>query len=155
MVKPKRLGHVYLWVKDVARSKDFYSKVLGLAVNRYTPGKSAFLSAADDSSHELAIGQVGMEAPGPYRRHVGLYHYAWEMGSFDDLKAMYHRMKEMSVKIVGIGDHGTSMGVYFYDPDGNEVEVFYELPQNQWRDKDGKELKHFPGTLEEEVARVR
>jgi catechol-2,3-dioxygenase len=66
------------------------------------------------------------------------------------MKAMYRRMKEMNVKIVGVGDHGTSLGVYFHDPDGNEAEVFYELPKDEWLDEDGKELKHFPGSLEEE-----
>ena len=36
------------------------------------------------------------------------------------------------VKIVGYGDHGISMGIYFLDPDGNEIEVFYELSKSEW-----------------------
>ena len=31
------------------------------------------------------------------------------------------------VKIVGVGDHRVSLGVYLFDPEGNEIEVFYEL----------------------------
>ncbi len=148
MAKPKRLGHVFLWVRDVQRSEEFYTNVLGLRVTKKTPGKSVFLSAAGDSSHELALGQIGMEAPGPEPGRVGLYHFAWEMESFDELKEIYQDMKGKKANIVGIGDHGTSMGVYLKDPDGNECEVFYELPMDQLT-KDGEAIKSFPGSLED------
>ena len=151
MVKPKRLGHIYLWVRDVERSEKFYTGALGLTVTRKNPGKSVFLSASEDSSHELALGQIGMDAPGPEPNRVGLYHFAWEMASLEDLKEVYRSMKDSAVNIVGIGDHGTSLGVYFKDPDGNEAEVFYELPMDQWYE-DGEMIKSFPGSLEEEAA---
>ena len=38
--------------------------------------------------------------------------------------------------IDGTGDHGISQGIYFQDPDGNEIEVFYELPRAQWPNPD-------------------
>ena len=91
-----------------------------------------FMSAQGESSHELALTSVGPEAPGPEQDRVGLYHFAWEMDPFEDLKVLYREMKRKSVDIVGIGDHGASLGVYFRDPDGNEIEVFYELPRDQW-----------------------
>ena len=52
------------------------------------------------------------------------------------------------VKIVGIGDHRVSLGVYLFDPEGNEIEVFYELRREQWPDRQifaGR----FPGSLED------
>ncbi len=52
------------------------------------------------------------------------------------------------VKIVGIGDHGVSLGVYLFDPEGNEIKVFYELRREQWPDCQifaGR----FPGSLED------
>ena len=33
---------------------------------------------------------------------------------------------------MGIGNHGSSIGVYFLDPDGNEIEMAYEMPIEQW-----------------------
>jgi catechol 2,3-dioxygenase len=33
---------------------------------------------------------------------------------------------------MGIGDHGISLGIYFNDPDGNGIEVYYESPRDQW-----------------------
>ena len=43
---------------------------------------------------------------------------------------------EKGINIEGIGDHGISLGVYFSDPDGNNIEVFYELPKEQWPERD-------------------
>jgi len=137
MVKPKQLGHLVLRVRDLERSEKFYTEVLGLEVTNKRPGQIVFMSAGGDSSHELALISVGADAPGPEQTRVGLYHFAWEMESFEDLQKLYNEMHEQDVKIGGIGDHGISMGVYFFDPDGNEIEAFFETPKDQWpKDRD-------------------
>ena len=148
MVKPKQLGHIVLRVRDLERSEQFYSDVLGLHVTNKRPGRMTFMSAVEESSHELALVPVGDDAPGPEETRVGLYHFAWQMDSFDDLKRLYAEMKSKDVNIGGIGDHGISLGVYFFDPDGNEIEAYYEMPKSQWpADRDLFEGE-FPGKLE-------
>ena len=148
MVKPKQLGHIVLRVRDLERSEQFYSDVLGLNVTNKRPGQMTFMSAVDDSSHELALVPVGDDAPGPEDTRVGLYHFAWQMDSFDDLKSLYAEMKSKSVDIRGIGDHGISLGVYFFDPDGNEIEAYYEMPKDQWPANGDLFEGEFPGKLE-------
>lgn len=152
MVKPKQLGHLVLRVRDVERSERFYADVLGLKTTEKRPGRMAFM-AAGEASHELALMSVGPDAPGPEPNRVGLYHFAWQMESFQDLKKLHRELKQKGVQIGGIGDHGISLGVYFFDPDGNEIEAYYELPRSQWP-KTGNIFKgKFPlGTLEEEPA---
>ena len=153
MVKPMRLGHLVLRVRDLDRSRKFYTGVLGLQVTTSIPGRMVFMSASGDNSHELALMSVGPDAPGPEEGRVGLYHFAWQMGSLEDLRTMYRELKDGEVKIGGIGDHGISLGVYFFDPDGNEIEAYYELPKDQWPPSEifaGR----FPGSLEEEPARA-
>ena len=148
MVKPKQLGHIVLRVRDLERSEQFYSDVLGLHVTNKRPGQMTFMSAVDESSHELALVPVGDDAPGPEDSRVGLYHFAWQMDSFDDLKMLYADMKSKNVDVRGIGDHGISLGVYFFDPDGNEVEAYYEMPKDEWP-ADGDLFEgEFPGKLE-------
>ena len=95
MVKPKQLGHIVLRVRDLERSEQFYSDVLGLHVTNKRPGQMTFMSAVDESSHELALVPVGDDAPGPEDSRVGLYHFAWQMDSFDDLKRFYARRYEV------------------------------------------------------------
>ena len=148
MVKPKQLGHIVLRVRDIERSEQFYSDVLGLHVTNKRPGQMTFMSAVDESSHELALVPVGDDAPGPEDSRVGLYHFAWQMDSFDDLKRFYAEMKSKNVDVRGIGDHGISLGVYFFDPDGNEIEAYYEMPKDEWP-ADGDLFEgEFPGKLE-------
>ena len=152
MVKPRRLGHLVLRVRDLNRSEQFYTEVLGLQVTEKREGAMVFMSAAGDASHELALVPVGPKAPCPEQDRVGLYHFAWEMDSFEDLRQIYEHMKQKNVNIGGIGDHGISMGVYFFDPDGNEIEAFHELPRDQWPAAGGTFGGKFPQSLEEEPA---
>lgn len=149
MVTPKQLGHLVIRVRDLERSERFYSDVLGLHVTNKRPGQMIFLSAGDSSSHELALVPVGDDAPGPETDRVGLYHFAWEMESLDDLKRLYADMKAKDVKIGGIGDHGISLGVYFFDPDGNEIEAYYEMSKDQWPEDGDLFEGDFPGSLED------
>jgi catechol 2,3-dioxygenase len=130
--RPKYLGHVNIFVRNAERSHKWYEEVLGLHTYDFRPGWAAFMSADQEQSHEVALIEVGDAAPAPQKRQVGLNHMAWMMESLDDLKDAYHRLKETGVPIERITDHGISLGIYFRDPDGNGIEVSYELPRNQW-----------------------
>jgi len=74
----------------------------------------------------------------------------------DDLKEFYGRIKAKGQPIDHIADHGISLGIYLRDPDGNGVEVYYEMPRAEWpvdyhvfsRDKVGR--GRFPGPWDAE-----
>ena len=155
--RPKYLGHVNVYVRNVERSHEWYTDVLGLHVYDYIPGRAAFLSADLDQSHEVALMQVGDDAPLQQNRQVGLNHMAWMMRSLDDLKEVYQRLKEKNIPIDHVSDHGISVGIYFHDPDGNGIEVSYELPRSEWYRYDhifsgeGRPRGLFPGPWDEHV----
>lgn len=156
--RPMHLGHVNIYVRDAARSKAWYEDVLGLHTYHYREGWAAFLSADRDKSHEVALMQVGPEADGPRRGQVGLNHMAWMMESLDDLKEAYLRLKAKDVKIDRVVDHGISLGIYLRDPDGNGLEISYELPRAEWPREDSVfaddmvRRGRFPGPWDNEVA---
>ena len=150
-VKPKRLGHLVLRVRDLERSEAFYKDVLGLDVTTRIPGRMVFMSAAGDSSHELGLAAIGPNAAAPDPTRVGLYHFAWQMDTFEDLQRLKRELPEHEVPVAGIGDHGISIGVYFFDPDGNEIEAFYELPKEEWPESNVF-AGSFPRSLDEEPA---
>ena len=135
MFKPKKLAHIVLRVRDLERSKAFYTEVLGLGQTGEIPGFMAFFSAGEDS-HDLALMRLGPDAPGPDPQRVGLYHFAYAVERPKDLERAYHHLREKGVPIVGGADHGVSMGIYFRDPDGNEIELTYDRPREEWP-KDG------------------
>jgi len=156
--RPKYLGHVNLYVRDADASGQWYKDVLGLHTYHHRPGKAVFLSADLNQSHEVALMSVGPDAPLQARGQVGLNHLAWRMETLDDLKDAYVRLKEKNVPFDHISDHGISLGLYFRDPDGNGIEVYYELPRDQWPSDDqvfSVQGGRFPGPWEADMAAQR
>jgi catechol 2,3-dioxygenase len=156
--RPKYLGHVNLYVRDADASGQWYKDVLGLHTYHHRPGKAVFLSADLNQSHEVALMSVGPDAPLQARGQVGLNHLAWRMETLEDLKDAYARLKEKNVKFDHISDHGISLGLYFRDPDGNGIEVYYELPRDQWPSDDqvfSVQGGRFPGPWEADMAAQR
>ena len=157
-LKPIALDHVNVFVKNAERSHRWYTDLLGLHTQDifYFPGtermRAAFLSCDPEHAHDIALFEIGEDAEPQRKGQVGLNHVAWRMGTLDDLGAMYHRLKDRDVPI-RVVDHTVSIGVYFSDPDGNGLEVYYELPRNEWhRDHpfSGEgEKGRFPGPWDE------
>ena len=88
--RPMYLQHVNIYVRNAEKSKEWYENLLGLHCYEYRPGWAAFMSADTDQSHEVAVMQLGDDAPLQQRRQVGLNHMAWRVESLDDLKEFYH-----------------------------------------------------------------
>jgi catechol 2,3-dioxygenase len=130
--RPMYLQHVNVYVRNVERSKKWYENLLGLHVYEYRPGWAAFLTADEEQSHEVALMQLGDDAPLQTKGQIGLNHMAWRVESLDDLKEFYRKLKAEGQPIERIIDHGISLGIYLRDPDGNGVEVFYEMPRAEW-----------------------
>jgi catechol-2,3-dioxygenase len=156
--KPKKLGHVNIFVRNAERARDWYVDLLGLHTYGFTPGRAAFLTSDLGNSHEVALIEVGENAPGPQGGQVGLNHMAWYMESLEDLKELYYRIKEKNIPIERVSDHGYAIGIYIHDPDGNGIEVSYEMPAGQWGHDEsgymigGTQKGRMPGPWDEEMA---
>jgi catechol-2,3-dioxygenase len=123
---PRQLGHVALRVRDLDRAVAFYANVVGLTLRRRGAG-AAFLGIREDTSHELALFALPEDAPGPEQTRVGMYHMAWEMDSFAALEQFHERLLTSGTPITGYSDR--QCNVMFLDPDGNELEAFWEPPE--------------------------
>ena len=132
----KELGHVVLYVSDLERSAAFYGDLLGW--RRISPGGLRFPAVAFSSGrthHELLLIEVGKDAkPVQEGRRVGLYHIGLKIGDSDDeLREAVAQLDKAGTPIVGMSDHTVSHSVYVLDPDGNEVELFIDVPGIDWR----------------------
>jgi catechol 2,3-dioxygenase len=134
----KELGHVVLYVHDLERSAAFYRDVLGF---RQVMGSSGapFKAAAFSSGrthHELLLIEVGEDAqPVPEGRRVGMYHFGLKVGDSDDeLREVLSGLRAAGAEIVGAGDHGFTHSLYVLDPDGNEIELYSDVPGMDWDD---------------------
>ena len=149
----QRLNHAVLYVRDARRSAAFYADVFGFEVVDELPGGAAvFLrSPIADNHHDLGLFSVGADAVGPTRGQVGLYHLAWQVGSITDLAAAKQTLLDAGA-YRGESDHGVSKSLYGADPDGNEFEVMWAVPADEWGEYATKAVVK-PLDLEGEVAR--
>lgn len=148
--KVKRLNHAVLYVRDAQRAARFYQDVLGFAVAEQMGDRAVFMrtSADADNHHDLGLFGIGEGAPPPTQgRQVGLYHLAWEVETLPELADARDALVAAGA-LVGVNDHGASLSLYAKDPDGNEFEVFWPVPREEWGTRPGGPLD-----IEGEMAR--
>jgi catechol-2,3-dioxygenase len=153
MIPVQRLNHAVLYVRDPAASARWYHDVFGFEIVTEIPGMATFLRAAGtDNHHDLGLFSVGPSASGPERGRVGLYHLAWQVGSIRDLVTARNDLLQRGA-YTGESDHGATKSIYGKDPDGNEFEIMWMVPRDQWTadDADTATVAHLD--LESEVAR--
>jgi catechol 2,3-dioxygenase len=122
-----RLGHVHLKVRDLARSVDFYTRVLGLRVSEEVGGTFAFLTSGD-AHHELALQEVGAGAPNPPQGATGLFHVAFEAPDDASFARAFTALRDAGLEVSAV-DYGISWALYTADPDGHGVEVYLDTRQ--------------------------
>jgi catechol 2,3-dioxygenase len=136
----KELGHIVLYVRDLERSVRFYRDVLGWrqAIPDATMPFPAAMFSGGRTHHELLLIEVGPEAtPIPAGRRVGLYHFGLKVGDTDEeLRAALARLQQAGVPLMGTADHGMTHSLYLADPDGNEIELYVDVPGADWNDPD-------------------
>ncbi len=129
MIKPERIGHVVIKVRDLERSKKFYAETLGLQLMMELPKfKIAFFASNGRDHHEIGLAEVGADAAGNQPKQIGLVHIAFRLRDEEHLRAAYKEFKEKDVPIVFTVDHGITKSIYFQDPDGNQLEVYCDNP---------------------------
>ena len=139
-MKVKELGHIVLYVSDLARSRRFYGETLGW--REITPGEGIGFSAAAFSSgrthHELLLIEVRGAAALPRGRRLGLYHFGLKIGETDDeLREARDELAAAGVRIVGATDHGVTHSLYIEDPGGNEIELYIDVQPARWKEDPG------------------
>jgi catechol 2,3-dioxygenase len=130
MIKLDGIGHVNLRVADQEASKRFYRDVLGFRIAEEDPEHGGVFMTLGDNFHTLDIGQhpSPSEAQRPQRGQIGLVHIAFQVGSYAALREAYAHLIENGVEIMRAANHVNQRSIYFADPDGNMLEIYYELP---------------------------
>lgn len=132
------IGHVHLKVSDLERAAAFFQGALGLDVTQRYGSQAIFLSA-DGYHHHVGLNtweSRGGRPPAPGT--TGLYHVAFLYPTRAELARAVRRAAQFGVSLDGAADHGVSQAVYFRDPDGNGIELYWDRPVAEWpRDAQG------------------
>src|SRR5262249_59649600 len=125
---PTALSHFGIYVTDLARMEDFYTRALGLrGSDRGAVPKGptlVFLSRDPDEHHQLVL--VSGRPPGVEYNVIN--QISFKLPALADLKAAHRRMHEEGIKEFRVVTHGNAWSIYFADPEGNRVELFVDTP---------------------------
>ena len=153
MTGVRRLNHAVLFVSDVQRAKTFYTEVLGFTpVQEEARMNAVFLRASGSTNHhDLGLFGLGEGALPKQQGQVGLYHLAWQVDTIDELADLAATLANAGA-LTGASDHGASKSLYAADPDGNEFEVMWAVPQADWGEF-AEKATVAPLRLEADIAR--
>lgn len=126
-----KIGHVALYVKDLQRSAQFYTEVMGFQISdvysdTMIPGGVVFLRCAADH-HGVAL----FPLPEGQSPMGGLHHMAFEVSTLDEvLRARDHlRSHQVTIHFEGRRRAGVQLAIEFTDPDGHNLEIYWGIDQ--------------------------
>ena len=130
-VRIKRLGHIVIQVRDLERSKKFYTEVLNFRVSDNATAGGVFLTAIGDHHTIGLFPSDGESAEVPAKGAVRLHHFAMQVESMDELFEIRSYLHKRGVPIVFEGRRalGGHTSVEFLDPDGYHLELFCDMDQ--------------------------
>jgi catechol 2,3-dioxygenase len=134
--RARQLGHIVLYVSDLERSLTFYRDILCWPTVPHPGNLPIAVLRAADIHHDLLLIEVDSTAlPIPPKPRLGMYHFGVQVGdSDDDLRAILSRLATHPdiATLVGATDAGFIHSLYLKDPDGNEVELYVDMPGWNW-----------------------
>jgi len=120
-------SHMGIYVTDIARMEDFYTRVLGFTVtDRGDLGstKLVFLSRDPKEHHQVVLASG---RPGELRFNP-INQISFRMAEFAGLREMHRRLQREAVAEMSPVSHGNALSIYFRDPEGNRIELFVDTP---------------------------
>jgi len=126
-MKMKRIHHTAIICSDYARSKRFYTEVLGLSIvsEHYRQARDSYkLDLALPDGCQIELFSFPNPPPRPsYPEARGLRHLAFEV---DDVVAWKTRLESagVAVETVRLDEFTKRRFVFFADPDGLPLELY-------------------------------
>jgi glyoxylase I family protein len=128
MIKTLGLTHLALTVSDLQRSFQFYHDVFGMLAIYREPN---FIQAQTPGSRDVLVLETGDQHVG---ESGGIKHFGFRLADARDIDKAVTAIERAGGKIKHRGEFCPGEPyVFFADPDGYEVEVWYELPTDTGR----------------------
>jgi catechol 2,3-dioxygenase-like lactoylglutathione lyase family enzyme len=125
-----RFTHAGIYVTDIDRMVDFYTRVVGFAVADRGPrlqggGEICFMTRDPKEHHQLVLA-TGRPADLPFNIVNQL---SFLVDGLATLKSLHRDIKaEPGVEDLGPVSHGNALSAYFLDPEKNRIEFYIHTP---------------------------
>jgi catechol 2,3-dioxygenase-like lactoylglutathione lyase family enzyme len=118
------LGHVGIRCNEPEVLVDFYSRVLGLTVtDRDEKLGIWFLSSRPEAEHHELVLAAGRDVPAAGKL---IQQISFRCDTLADVIGFYRRLRDAATRFDMIVSHGNAVGVYFFDPEGNRCEIYWQ-----------------------------
>ena len=126
------MGNIHLKVADLDRSLKFYCDLLGFKC-LHKAGMDAAYITAGDYHHYIGLNTwYSKDSVPPSNQSTGLFHFALQYPSRQDLARIYKRLYDYQYVLTGVADHGVSEALYLSDPDQNGLQLYTDKPRHLW-----------------------
>jgi catechol 2,3-dioxygenase len=119
--------HVGIYVRDMDRMIEFYTRVLGLMLTDrgpyYRGGEICFLSRKEDEHHQVVFAS-GRKQDAP----TSINQMSFLVEDLETLKSYYETLLAEGVQGFDPINHGNAWSLYFPDPEGNRLELYCPTP---------------------------
>jgi len=136
-IRVRKIGHVGLYCRDLAKMADFYTRVLGFKVSDVNEKGMTFLRFGGDH-HSFVLAQMSDDEQKKGAGASLLQQIAMEVASLDALKRIRKYLLSQGVNVRGKIKHegpGNDYTFDFDDPEGNRLQFFSDMDRIGW---DGK-----------------
>ncbi len=124
-----KLTHFALFVRDLPKMEEFYTKVMGLTVTDRGQATSAPVQMVFMSSDPAEHHQFVLVSGRPDDVNFSLnQQMSFVVDSIDELRDMRNRVLGAELEIKNTVTHGNAWSIYFDDPEGNLVENYVHTP---------------------------
>src|SRR5262245_26566339 len=117
--------HIALNVRDVQKSLEFYSSVLGMRLEWMPDPDNAYLTSGQDNLalHKLPPGQV----PSTVQM---LHHVGFVVRNFADVDVWAQKVRDLGIILASEPKthRDGARSFYFHDPDGVLIQLIYHPP---------------------------
>ena len=124
-------SHFGMFVNDIAKLEDFYVRLLDFTVTDRGelsgpngPMNLVFLSRDPDEHHQIVLLTGRPEA----LSFNPINQISMKADSLDTLCRMHRTLIDEGLPIVTPVTHGNAVSIYVPDPEGNRVELYFDLP---------------------------
>ena len=123
-----QLTHFGLYCQDLTGMVEFYQATLGLVQTDggeyFAGGHIVFLSRNPQEHHQLVLASGRPEDSG----FSPINQISFKVDSLEDLRTFYAQLSKAKAQIQRTISHGNAWSIYFFDPEGNRVELYTPSP---------------------------